>query len=619
MSEDSPSQELVEPPAPKSPARKGGLKSATGLLLGLTGLGAVVFLGSVGVIGYLAFRGESAEVAEGSFLRVNLSGPLHDGPVQGGLLMDTADAPLLTAEIAGGIRRAADDERISGLYLDLDGAAGGWASWQELREAVVSFSASGKPCVAYSESYGNGSYYLASACDTVVLNPSGINMVNGLAMQITYYKDTLDWLGVEPRFEHVGDFKSAVEPFERTGPSESASLAYEELLDGLFGQMIAGISEGRGLSEAEVRAAIDDLPLGPERARSAGLVDAVAFQDAVERNIREAGSEQWITSLDGPLPEEEEEDDELFTSIRRYVQDGSSNGGGAKIAVVFAEGSIVTGDGERGLFADNALSDGAFAGWMDEIASDDDVQAVVLRVNSPGGSGLASDNMWREIERIKASGRPVVVSMGDYAASGGYFISAPGDYIYAQPGTLTGSIGVFGGMMSLTGSYEKLGLHQHTFKRGALSDFLTSTGEDSPAGREVFRAYLGDFYEHFLGRVSDGREMSRDAVHEVAQGRVWTGEQAVRLGLVDELGGLDKAIAKAAELAEIDGYDLVKLPRQRDFVEMLMEDLTSVEAGKVSLELPGPVAGQVGDLLLMEAVLDRGGVAAWSPGRIVAR
>lgn len=600
--------------------RDASSRKTTALLLGLTGLGALVFLGSVGGLVWLAMRGDTKEIAEDSFLRVTLAGSLTDAPGQGGLLLDPADAPLVTAELARGIRAAASDERIGGLYLEIDNASGGWGSWQELRGAVAEFSASGKPCVAYSESFGNGSYYLASACDTIVINPSGVSLVNGLAMQITYYRDTLDKIGVEPRFEHVGDFKSAVEPFERTGPSDAAAQAHEAMLDSLYAQMIAGIAAGRSMAPEAVIAAIDGLAISPQRAMEAGLVDAVAFPDAVVRNLRQVGDPGWVDLLAAPLPTKEpEEDEDLFTSIRTYLADSENSDADGVIAVVYAEGSIVSGDGEAGLFAENTLADGEFRDWMREVREDEDVKAVVLRVNSPGGSGLASDNMWREVERVKATGRPVVVSMGDYAASGGYFISAPADFIVAQPGTITGSIGVFGGSMAIGGLYEKLGLHQHTFKRGALADFLSPTGPYTPEAKAVFQGYLANFYDHFVGRVVDGRKLERDAVHAVAQGRVWTGEQALAVGLVDDLGGMDVALAKAAEIAKMEDYRMKSLPRERDFMELIMEDLATMRAPTVRVQLPAEIPeAELSRLFLLEQMTADGAVAWW-PGQISAR
>jgi len=250
---------------------------------------------------------------------------------------------------------------------------------------------------------------------------------------------------------------------------------------------------------------------------------------------------------------------------------------------------------------------------MRDAREADDVVAVVIRVNSPGGSGLASDMMWREVVRTREQGKPVVVSMADYAASGGYYIAAPADWIVAEPGTLTGSIGVFGGKMNLAGLYEKAGMTEHTWKRGAEADMFSSTSGFSEAGRATYRQFLEDFYEVFLDRVGSGRGMERDEVHAVAQGRVWTGAQALERGLVDELGGLDEAVRKAAELAQVDDYGTHVLPKRKDFLELLLEDLEGTTNARVQIELPGIDVESVDSVLVLEKVL-ADGVAAFASG-----
>jgi protease-4 len=592
-------------------------RAATWALVGLTVFSLGLFAGSIGVVAWLVNRSDGPEVHDGTWLVTRLEGEITDAPVQGGLFLEPDDFPLVVTDYARAIRSAATDERIEGLVLRLDEPSVGLGGYAEIRGAVEDFRAAGKPCVAYSEMYTTGSYYLASACDTVLIAPAGISLVSGLALSVTYYADTLAMLGMQAEYEHVGNFKSGPEPFQRTGPSEDAAVAYEALIDANWQHIVAKMAEGRGKTPEEIQAAINDLRLTPDEAIAAGLIDGVAFPDGLAMHIEEYGQDGWIASLAEPTPDlKDEEWDARFTTTRAMLVDDETHE--KNVAVVFAEGTIVSGDGDGGLFGSVGLADGPFREWMEEAREDESVAAVVLRVNSPGGSGLASDMMWREIERTRAAGKPVVVSMADYAASGGYYISAPADHIVALPTTLTGSIGVFGGKLNLAGTYEKLGMHHHTFQRGDRADMLSAVRSFDEGERQVFRTYLETFYETFLARVAAGREMERDAVHEVAQGRVWTGEQALERGLVDEIGGLDVALAKAAELASLEDYGVVQLPKQKSFIDVLMEDLQQSRASlpvdaAVLATVPGG-AEAVSEVLLVQDILADGAVV-WLPGR----
>lgn len=608
-----------------APSRAGRTSNATRILLALTLLGAVSFALLLGVTIWLVMRSETAEVAEGSFLRVELEGGISDAPEQLGIFSEPGEVAPTPTEMARGIRRAGDDTRIKGLYLDMQSPTLGWANTKELRDAVVAFRASGKPCIAYGESYETQSYYLASACDRIVLAPSGLTFVAGIGSSVTYYAGLFEKIGVVPDFEHVGDFKSAIEVYERTGPSEPAQESYNLLFDGLWGTFLADVSAGRGRTPEEIQALVDHPPLSPSDALERGLVDVIAYPDAVAANLADVTAADWPEKLKAVPPAVEGKDDkdldeERFTDIGEYVKDIRSEDKGKtdQIAVVYAEGTIVSGGGGGGPFSDAALADGPFEKWMRTIREDDDIKAVVLRINSPGGSGLASDNMWREIQILKATGKPVVVSMANYAASGGYYIAAPADWIVAEPTTLTGSIGVFGGKLTIGGTYEKIGLTQFDYKRGEMSDLLSMTHPFTEEGRTVFRSYLEDFYAQFLSRVAEGRHKTSDEIHVVAQGRVWTGQQALDRGLVDELGGLDVAVKKAAELAKITDYGLHPLPEQKDFFEQILEDLDSAQSPTVQVRLPVPGAdAALDEVFMLQRVLSDNGVAAYLPGEPV--
>jgi protease-4 len=314
------------------------------------------------------------------------------------------------------------------------------------------------------------------------------------------------------------------------------------------------------------------------------------------------------------------------TQVEDYAYTPSAFSSHRKIAIVHVDGNIVDGESGSPVMGGSFVGDKTIADILDDVRKDDSVVAVVLRVNSPGGSGLASDNMWHDLARTKAAGKPIVVSMGDYAASGGYYISSGADKIIAEPGTLTGSIGVFGGKINLGGLYEHVGVTMHTYQRGALAGLLSSTSDFSDPERAKFRQFLEGFYQTFLARVSEGRKMPVDKVHEVAQGRVWTGQQALERGLVDELGGIDLAITRARELANVpttEDLDIERYPRRKTFVDSLMEDL---EKGQSSLTVKLPPelqTGAVHDAFVTAWTLDRvfadGGVAAMLPGTIAVK
>lgn len=599
-------------------ARSARNKTITRLLIAITLMGVALFASCVALVVYLSKSMDTAEVKEESFLAIELSGVIPDAPVVGGFVLDPAHVPMIVTDIADGIRAASTDERIDGILLELNEPSLGWAGVQEVRTALEEFQEAGKPCVTYSQNFSNASYYLGSVCDKVVLAPSGVALFLGLHAEYTYYAGMFEKLGIEAEMLHVGDFKSAIEPYERTEPSESASEAMNYLLDGLFSEMLTSIAASRGVSETDVRAWIDEPSLVPEEALKRGMVDVLAFGDAVRGVVHEVGEPGWIESLEGASADED--DLPTLTPFREYLKDVRRDLalGDSKVAVVYAEGAIMPGQSSSGLFGSTGLTDGAFRSWMIDARTNDDVKAVVVRINSPGGSGLASDMMWREMELTKKAGKPVVISMGNLAASGGYFLSAPANWVVAQPSTITGSIGVFGGKVDISGTDEWTGLNSHAYKRGAHSDLFSSRSGFDDASRQVFQGYLDGFYTVFVNKVATGRSLSYEQVHEVAQGRVWTGRQALERQLVDEIGGLDVAIKKAAELAALgDEFGRVRIPAEKDFVELLIENLAAVQT--VDVRLPEAIEAVVSpaeDLLLLQAIFEAGDIAAMMPGRL---
>ncbi len=587
---------------PRPPRRSGARVLLVVLAFGVLTVGA----GIAGTV-WLAMGDMGGDVTDDSFLEVDLTKGVTDAPQQGGFVMDPNDFPPVLTEMTADIRRAATDARIKGLYVEISGGVGGWAATEEMRDALVAFKDSGKPCYAWSEGYDNKGYYLATGCGQVYLAPAGMMVVNGFSVTTEYYLGTFEKLGVHADFEHVGDFKTAVEPLQRSEPSEPASLAMDQMLDSLYAQFLDGIAKGRNISVDEAKALVDHAPVTPQQALDAKMVDGLKFRDEVRDGM--AGKER--------------------TKLSSYHETPAPFAQGKRIAVVHAEGEIIDGESGSSMFGSEKLGDQTFEEQMTDIREDEDIVAVVLRVNSPGGSGLASDNMWHQVDLVKAAGKPVVVSMGDYAASGGYYISAGADKIFAEPGTLTGSIGVFGGKINMAGLYTNLGVTMHTWKRGELAGLLDPQTDFSDAERVQFRAFLSSFYEQFLARVSAGRNMERDAVHQVAQGRVWTGVQAKERGLVDELGGLDMAIAAARDLAKVGADEeltIDRYPKRKTFVEQLLEDLDEQAATPtpdVSLVAVSGVspdlARSLEHLQTLQGILAHGGVAAMMPGIIDVR
>ena len=565
------------------------------LLLWVAVIGLVITVAIIVAVALLVGDDEPMLASEPRWLHVKIGATLKDAPGGEGLFADTADLPPLSTELAMAIRDAARDDEVPGLLVEVSGASLGWGQLWEIRDALAAFEAAGKPCVAWSDNYGNREYFLASACREIHLAPAGNTLVNGLELTQTYYAGTFDMLGISPNFEHVGDFKSAVEPYERTGPSEAAAEATNALLDSLYGQLVSAVARGRGIPEEDAAALVDDPPMTPADAVERGLVDELSYWD-----------ELYEDRFDGEL-----------RKARRYVRDRRRewSDGGSEVVVIHAEGTIIRGESGQEMFGGSYIGDRTLREQLKDAREDDDVAAVVLRINSPGGDGGASDAIWREVTLTRDE-KPVVVSMADYAASGGYYVAAGAGWIVAEPTTLTGSIGVFGGKLNLSGLYGKLGFTTHSFARGSQAALFSSVADFDDAGREKYRGFLESFYQTFLERAAQGRGLSTEEVHEVAQGRVWTGEQALERRLVDELGGLDVAIAKAEELAAVEPGDhlsIRRVPERLGFFDQLMEELSNPST-QVATPLPAEATDALAGLVHLERVLKGGGVAAMLPG-----
>ncbi len=571
-------------------------RASTRLLLVVSVIGLVILAAaSVAIAVLLSGDGPPTLSQEPRWLQLKLAGSVPEAPGGDALLTDPLDMPPLRTELAAAVRHAATDPDIAGLYLRLGGTDLGWAGAQELRDALATFKAEGKPCVVYADQLDNTDYLVASACAPLHLSPTGIVLVNGLSTTRMYYAETFERYGVKANFAHVGDFKSAVEPYERTGPSEAAQQANDALLDSLYDQLIAGVAQNRGVDLAQARAWIESPPLTPQGALEAGMVDHLSYEDEVEASIGE---------------------DVEFKPFKRYLRDRRHawGSGGDRIAVIYAEGTIIDGKSDQDLFGGRYIGGDTVAEQIDEAREDDAIKAIVLRVDSPGGSGSASDVMWRAVIRARDV-KPVVVSMGATAASGGYYMSMAAHRIFAEPGTITGSIGVFGGKLNLAGLYGQIGLKLHTDQRGRYADLLSGTSDFDAEERALFQTYLSSFYETFLTKAAEGRGMERDAMHAIAQGRVWTGAQAVENGLVDELGGLDAAIAYAAAQAGVTEPALQRIPERKGMLDQLLEELTNPGGdADARVALPPEAADALGAVLRLQRAADGTGALLLLPG-----
>ncbi len=487
----------------------------------------------------------------------------------------SVDTPLFEpeddsmAEIYSALRAARDDSSVRGVALYIQDVQFGMAKVQEIRRQVSELRKAKKFVDCYLETAGEGSngtleYYLASACERINLAPAGDINLLGLLADNLFLRGTFEKLGIEADFVHIGQYKSAAETFTETENTAPAEEALNALLDGYFDQILRGIAEGRKRSPEEVRAWVDGGPYSADEALKLGLVDALGYPDEFQTSLeKRARSEQ-------------------FVRLQDYSASGTTIGD--KVGVLFASGSIVRGSGGSGPFGGDSVASENMAEELRALADDDSIRAVVLRIDSPGGSALASDLILREVENLQKK-KPVIVSMSDLAASGGYYIAAKANKIVAEAATITGSIGVVGGKFVTRGLEEdKLGIRHDPLERGANAGIYSNQTTFSPDQEVRVLRMMTRIYETFLGHVSKGRKMPRERVHQIAQGRVWIGAEAAKLGLVDRLGGLDEAISLAQQAAKAQDLGPLALefrPSQGgwfDFLKERTEPLLSIEA-----------------------------------------
>jgi protease-4 len=463
-------------------------------------------------------------------------------------------------DILKNIKKAKGDDKIKGIYLEASTIQAGIATIDEIRNALLDFKKSGKFIISYADFYTQKAYYLVSVADKIYLNPAGRMEFKGLNYEITFIKGTLDKLGIEPQIIRHGKFKSAIEPLVNEKMSEENREQAKTFISAIWNEMTVKVADARKLSLDHLNKIADEMPVpNGLTAMEAGLIDSIKYYDEVLAELKSrigVSNEKdmnWIT-----LNKYSNAADPLK---REFTKD--------RLAVIFASGSIVDGEDDK----EDNISSVDMAKAIREARLDDDVKAVVFRVNSGGGSALASEVIWREMALTKAV-KPVVVSMGDYAASGGYYISCMADTILANPMTLTGSIGVFGVVPNMQELFtDKMGLTFDGITTNALSDINEINRPMSDAEKEIVLGQIEDIYNTFTQRVADGRNKSQSNVDTLGQGRVWSGKDALGNGLVDAFGGLDTAISIAAKMAALDKYKIVELPRQKDALEKILGDL----------------------------------------------
>lgn len=465
-------------------------------------------------------------------------------------------------DMVAAIRRAKEDPDIKGIYLNATYVMAGKATSSVLREALENFRSDGKFIVSYANYYTQGAYYMASVADSILLNPVGAVDFRGLSSMIAFYKGLLDKLDVQMKIFYAGKFKSATEPYRLDKMSEENRLQIREYLTALNDIFMRDIAASRRIPEAELRQIADRFDgRSAEASLKMRLVDRLAYEDEAFDLIKSKIGLDKKDKLNRISIED-------YFEARGKKLDMSVKD---KIAVVYAEGTILDGSSNE----PGDVYDEKYVKILRKIRQDNTVKAVVLRVNSPGGSVLASENIFREIELCKQAGKPIVVSMGDVAASGGYYIASHADSIFAEENTITGSIGVFGVVPMLHKTMKnKLGVTFDTVRTGRHSAFGSPFIEFSSEEDAMIQERIEAVYEDFLKKVSTGRDMSREEVHEIAQGRVWPGKKAKEIGLVDDLGGLDRALSAASKLAGLEKYRTTEFPRTKTGIEQLLDQLT---------------------------------------------
>ncbi|MBD2259236.1 signal peptide peptidase SppA [Pseudanabaena sp. FACHB-2040] len=597
------------------------LASLTGTFLFVVLFSVFTAIGAVGLVGILAAnmaKGSTPLVEKDSVMVYDLSTIISDSEVVPSptdiLFVGQRPGQLTLREAVVALRAAAEDDRITGLYLKGGSELGiGLASQTELRKAIEVFRDSGKPVIAYDVSWTEREYLMASAAQSVYMNPFGNLEMNGLYAEMMYQAEALSKLGVGVQVTRVGKYKSAVEPLLRNDMSPEERDQTQRLLRELWQSILESSAQPRPVTaQALQNIANNQGFLFGEEAKTQQLVDQIVYEDEVIAELR-SHTNQSEDDLD-------DEEDFRQVSLQHYADMAedtlTSRSSSNQIAVVYAEGQIVDGDGSSGFGGSQVIAGNQMAQQLRELRLDEEVKAVVLRVNSPGGSAIASEIILREVRLLQESGKPVIVSMGDVAASGGYWIASLADRIVAEPTTITGSIGVFSLFVNLEDLGGKVGVSWDGVKTSDLADIFTSTRPKTAKELTILQKSVDQIYDEFLARVVEGRELPAAKVAEIAQGRVWSGQAAKDLGLVDELGGLERAIEVAAEMSDLgEDWRLQEYPEGDEWNRFFASFFESARA-----ERPDPLTAQLEklkqDVKIIQQLNDPRGIYALLPYQI---
>lgn len=538
------------------------LATVTGIILSSI---VLFIIGMVTLFGIMAASDTETIVKKNSVMILDLNGTLvertQEDPlgILSQLFNDDSNTYGLD-DILSSIKKAKENKDIKGIYLQANSLGTSYASLQEIRNALLDFKESGKFVIAYADSYTQGLYYLSSAADKVLLNPKGMIEWRGIASTPLFYKDLLQKIGVEMQVFKVGTYKSAVEPFTATEMSPANREQVTAFISSIWSQVTKGVSASRNIPVDSLKAYADRMLMfyPAEESVRCGLADTLVYRNDVRDYLKR------LVDID--------EDDNLsllglgdMINVRKNVPKDKS---GNIIAVYYASGEITDYPGsatsEEGIIGSKVIRD------LRKLKDNDDVKAVVLRVNSPGGSAFASEQIWYAVKELKTK-KPVIVSMGDYAASGGYYISCGADTIVAEPTTLTGSIGIFGMVPNVKELTDKIGLSYDVVKTNKYADFGNIMRPFSEGEKALLQMMVAEGYDTFITRCAEGRHTTKEAIEKIAEGRVWTGEAAKELGLVDELGGIDKALDIAVAKARVGGYTIVSYPEKKDVLSSLLD------------------------------------------------
>lgn len=525
------------------------------VLLSIIGIGMIFSI--------LASSDTEVKVEPNSIMTISLNGTISERANDDPFAMLSSDSEIEAYgldDILSAIQKAKDNDNIKGIYLDLNAVGAQPATLQEIRNKLKEFKESGKFIISYSDNYSQGAYYLASVSDKVLMNPYGTITWMGVSSQFMSYKGLMDKVGVKMQIFKVGTYKSAVEPFILKEMSDANRAQVKAFTGSIWESYLSDIAESRNLTTEQLDGYANEglVFAQSETFVEKGFVDTLVYRNDVEKLLKEKM--------------EVEDDDDLNTisleSMKNVIRNVPKDKSGNLIAIYYAEGEIDDTKTKDHIGALRVIKD------LKKIEQDDNIKALVLRVNSPGGSAFGSEQIWKQIKEIKLK-KPVVVTMGDYAASGGYYISCNADYIFAQPTTLTGSIGIYGMIPEASELIEKVGINFETVGTNKFADMMSFTRPMTAEEGALLQKHINEGYELFVTRCADGRKTGIDDIKKIAEGRVWTGSMAKELGLVDELGGIDDAIEKAKQLAEIESYSIVTYPEKPSMLEEIMNNIPS--------------------------------------------